>query len=103
MDKEHMDKLRTVADRYGFDKQIIVLFEEMSELQKAVCKYSRTRCGSGGNPSVQKHDIAEEMADVEIMVYQIMYLIGISPERVDEIIGQKLHRQLMRMKGEVQE
>lgn len=99
MNKENMSKLRAVADRYGFEKQIIILFEELSELQKAVCKYSRVMSGSIDDPNILKNNITEEIADVEIMLNQIMYLIGIYQDRVDEIIGQKLNRQMERIKN----
>ena len=46
--------------------QITVAFEEMSELQKELCKYLRGR-GSFEH-------IAEEIADVEIMLEQLKML-----------------------------
>lgn len=51
---------------YGSAPQIAMVFEEMSELQKELCKYLRGR-GSFEH-------IAEEIADVEIMLEQMKML-----------------------------
>ena len=52
--------LQRTLDTYGSAQQIAMVFEEMSELQKELCKYLRGR-GSFEH-------IAEEIADVEIML-----------------------------------
>lgn len=57
---------------YGIETQINMVFEEMSELQKGLCKYLR-----GKEPIVQKLRIAEELADVEIMLEQMKYILGL--------------------------
>lgn len=58
--------LQRALDTYGSSLQIAMVFEEMSELQKELCKYLRGR-GSFEH-------IAEEIADVEIMLEQMMML-----------------------------
>ena len=66
---EHIDEsevLQRALDTYGSLPQIVMIFEEMSELQKELCKYLRGR-GSFEH-------IAEEIADVEIMLEQMMML-----------------------------
>lgn len=50
---------------YGMREQITMVFEEMSELQKELCKYLR------GDDAVTIANIAEEIADVEIMLDQM--------------------------------
>lgn len=55
--------LQRALDTYGSVPQITMVFEEMSELQKELCKYLRGR-GSF------KH-IAEEIADVENITVQL--------------------------------
>ena len=57
------DILRSAIDTYGAVMQITVAFEEMSELQKELCKHLR---GSGS-----QENIAEEIADVEILMEQM--------------------------------
>ena len=58
--------LQRARDTYGSSMQIVVMMEEMSELQKELCKYLRGR-GSFEH-------IAEEIADVEIMLEQMKML-----------------------------
>lgn len=58
--------LQRALDTYGSTMQIVVVFEEVSELQKELCKYLRGR-GSFEH-------IAEEIADVEIMLEQMKML-----------------------------
>ena len=62
------DIFRSAIDTYGEVMQITVAFEEMSELQKELCKYLR---GSGS-----QENIAEEIADVEIMMEQMKMLFN---------------------------
>lgn len=58
--------LRRALDTYGSCAQVMMVFEEMSELQKELCKYLRGR-GSFEH-------IAEEIADVEITLEQMKLL-----------------------------
>lgn len=58
--------LQRALDTYGSVPQITMAFEEMSELQKELCKYLR------GRGSLEH--IAEEIADVEIMLEQMKML-----------------------------
>lgn len=63
---DESEVLQRALDTYGSLPQIVMIFEEMSELQKELCKYLRGR-GSFEH-------IAEEIADVEIMLEQMMML-----------------------------
>ena len=82
---------RAIADHYGIDSQVLIAIEEMSELTKELCKhvrkYHRTR------------EIAEEIADVSIMIEQLISLFGVESQ-VSEIIDFKLNRQLDRIEKE---
>lgn len=62
--KTFLDALRV----FGSQNQITVALEEMSELQKEFCKYLRN------DSSFSYANIAEEMADVEIMLDQMKIL-----------------------------
>lgn len=55
-------------DTYGAQAQTMMCMEEMSELQKELCKHAR------GADNV--HQIAEEIADVRIMLDQMELLHG---------------------------
>ena len=60
--------MRAAIDEYGTDMQIIVACEEMSELQKELCKALRDK------PRFSA--LAEEMADVEIMLDQLKMIFA---------------------------
>lgn len=71
MDNEEIYQL--AVKKWGPTLQFIMLFEEMSELQKACTKYLREQ-GS-------KQEIIEEIADVQIMLEQLMVMLDI-PEKL---------------------
>lgn len=58
--------LETALSAYGSEIQRIVAIEELSELQKELCKSLRGQ--------TDKQHIAEEIADVQIMMEQMMIL-----------------------------
>lgn len=64
--------LQAAIDQYGVYAQCLMLFEEMAELQKEVCKNFR-----GADNTEQ---IAEEIADVEIMLAQVKMMFDIAEE-----------------------
>ena len=57
---------KAALEAYGAVSQTNMMFEEMSELQKELCKNAR---GKRNNL-----DIAEEIADVQIMLEQMIVL-----------------------------
>lgn len=66
---EYIDEsevLQRALDTYGSRAQVVMVFEEMSELQKELCKYLRGKYSQA--------NIAEEIADVEIMLEQMKML-----------------------------
>lgn len=75
---------------WGKEAQIAMVFEEMSELQKELCKHLRGKDTTQG--------IAEEIADVEIMLCQMKLLFGIE-SLVKERRGDKVTRLLERLEG----
>ena len=81
------DDLQVIADFYGLDSQRNILIEEMAELTQALIKTTRI-----GEFAID--DVKEEMADVEIMLYQIKYLLGIN---TDIVIDYKVNRQMSRI------
>lgn len=86
--------IRHAIDTFGEQNQIIVAIEELSELQKELCKLLRG----------QYHitNMSEEMADVEIMLEQLKVIFG-NRENVDNWKPTKLLRLRLRVvnfKGE---
>ena len=86
------ERIKTIADHYGIENQMRQLAEECSEL--AVEANHSARKGT----TVK---IIEEIADVLIMMQQVIYLSGIDRKDIDEVIDYKLNRQLERIGKEV--
>ncbi len=95
MNKESIQK---IADHYGYESQSRQLIEEMAELTQAINKAWRCRYDYEDRIE-KKRDIAEEIADVTIMIEQMKYLLQISDADIDKIVEQKIYRQLQRIKG----
>ena len=80
-----------IADHYGIEKQLHQLAEECSELAVEASHSARK------GVTVK---IIEEMADVLLMIEQIVYLSGIAIEDIDECISFKIDRQMKRIEAE---
>lgn len=70
-------------EHYGFDTQLIVTVEELSEAQKELCKFFRCE----GNMD----HIAEEIADAFIMLEQAERILKIT-DKVTEKMREKVSR-----------
>ncbi|MBZ4656499.1 MAG: hypothetical protein JG759_1047 [Thermoanaerobacter sp.] len=77
-EKDKCKLYRQALEKWG-TAQIIIAFEEMAELQKKLCKALRGK--------ENRIEIAEEIADVEIMLAQMKILFGIEE-------GVRRHKQL---------
>ena len=91
-DNEAENRIKQIADHYGIKEQLRQLAEECCEL--AVEANHSARKGT----TVK---IIEEIADVAIMMEQIIYLVGIDRKDIDEVIDYKLNRQIERIGKEV--
>lgn len=87
LDDETLDEMRTLCSRalraWGAEMQSVVAAEELSELQKELCKSVRGEDNADA--------IAEEIADVQIMLEQMMLLHDCRDD-VDEWRRRKLER-----------
>lgn len=89
-----------IAEHYGVDIQMQQLIEEMSELTKAICKYFRSN--GKGQPipdytkSIVKENLIEELADVKLVLDQVVFLLGCN-EEVLEVMKEKINRTFGRM------
>lgn len=81
---------REALDQYGLRAQTMMVFEEMAELQKELCKRSR-----GAD---NKANIAEEIADVLIMLEQMILAYNCAG-MVQVQIGEKLRRLKKRLEA----
>lgn len=81
-DKEFEDTIRLAIKTYGKEAQTQMLFEEMAELQNALCKLARNR-GTADQ-------VCEEIADVMIMCLQMAHIYG--TKRVEQMAQYKIRR-----------
>lgn len=82
-----------IACHYGYTAQSNILIEECAELTQAICKLRR----AWSNERLE--NVKEELADVFIMARQFRVMLG--ADDIDEIISQKLDRQIERIADEV--
>lgn len=79
---------RRAIDTYGEEPQLWMVIEEMSELAKEICKFMRgKRCPV---------DIADEIADVTIMLEQATMIFG-----VDDLVREHIDAKVERLKERV--
>jgi hypothetical protein len=78
------ETLKRVIDTYGDEAQLIVAVEELSELTKAITKHLRGK----GDPV----NIAEEIADVEIMLEQLKLIFPYIVDDIEEWKQVKIER-----------
>lgn len=91
-----MTDIEKIALHYGFDSQSRQTIEEMAELTVALSKMHRKYSKENLD------NIIEELADVQIMIEQMMFLTS-SKNEVEQIMEQKIKRQLARIKEEQNE
>ena len=78
------EKLLEIIAFYGYEKQKLKAIEEMSELTKAICKDDR-------------ENIIKELADVKIMIAQLMLIYNIDVEEVFKVMDSKVERTMNRI------
>ena len=104
------EAIKKIADTYGYDAQSRQCIEEMAELTQAINKFWRKQmmCGFVSLDEIKEEEteksklsdekgyqnLIEEIADVQIMLWQMAYLLNAD---VAPIIEQKLDRQLERI------
>lgn len=84
MTDEQKEILKEAIKHYGAQMQVNVAIEEMSELTKELCKSVRNNANYA--------NIAEEIADVTIMLEQLKIIFALSPKAIEDIKDYKLRR-----------
>ena len=85
-------KVKKIADYYGLKNQMKQLAEECCELSVEALHYTRERGGT--------ERLFEEMADVLIMIQQVIHLLGCGREDIEKYAEFKIDRQLRRIEKE---
>ena len=94
-----MGILDKAVEKYG-ERQLDQCQEELAELIVAISKYKRA-VAKGLYKDKALTDVIEEIADVTIMINQVMMLLNISNTEVNNIEITKLNRLEKRMHSEV--
>ena len=98
--------IKQIADKYGYDAQSRQLIEECAELTQAVNKLWRLEQKQNRtitqdiDLSFAKEHLVEELADVSIMVEQMLYLLDCKGDFEIEK-AKKIKRQLGRMESNI--
>ena len=93
MKKEEREQIYQEAwTKYGPKMQMTVAIEEMSELQKEICKMLRNNSMEANAP------LAEEIADVYIMLEQLIFFFTLD-KWVSVYMNAKIDRLRRRMQG----
>lgn len=88
--------LQECVDTYGAEAQVDMAVEEMSELTKALLKYRRKEAQDSKDLEAARENILEEVADVIIMLTQLIMIYG-GRDLVQETIENKVDRQIKRL------
>ena len=80
-----------IVEHYGSENQKLKAVEELCELQEALLKEINKRDEIG---------IVEELADVHIMLAQLMVIYDVDREDLLDMVKYKLQRQYQRMQFE---
>ena len=97
-----MNSVEKIARHYGVDAQSRQAIEEMAELTQAITKFWRYKGDDAQILRGLRGHIAEEIADVKVMLEQLEILFDVKNE-VAENRSHKIFRQLDRIgkeKGE---
>lgn len=97
------EDLLKIIKHYGVNAQQRQFAEEVFELQEAIIEYENSGCYDEEDSVEFVNHIAEEIADVMIMLNQFKAYYGIPNETILVFMRGKVDRQLERIKNEVKE
>ena len=85
MKLEQIEMVKKIFSKYGEEEQALKSIEELAELQRAIVRKDLKK-------------MEEEIADVFIMLNQLLLFQGINKEAVLDLVDYKLKRQIERIK-----
>ena len=100
------DDLLKIINHYGLDKQLKYIHSEYFELDEAIIQKEYPAIAKGHKNDeldrLENNHIAEEIADVLVMLKQIQYYYDIGDDVVELVMKSKIARQLKRIEDEVE-
>ena len=98
------NKLLQIVDYYGLLNQLKYIQTEYFELTEAILDREYDDCTHFEEIEKKyRYHIAEELADIMVMLKQFQYYYSIEDEDIDEIMKFKIDRQLERISKEQME
>ena len=96
------EDLLKIINHYGVIPQLKYFQSEVFELNEAIIEYETLYNNDSTMKQLEacKNHIAEEIADVLVMLNQFRLYYGITDEEVKDIMMSKIERQLERIKNE---
>lgn len=88
------DKLLQIINHYGIENQLKYIHSEYYELDEAILRNENADWGFDEN------EIAEEIADIMVMLKQFQYYYDIEDKQIEDIMNFKIDRQLNRIASE---
>ena len=85
LNKQMNEQAQAVLQKYGASNQADKICEELSELLTALFHYDRDK--------ITREDLICEIADVEIMLTQLKYMVCDSSEEYTKVLEKKLEKQ----------
>ena len=97
------EKLLKIINHYGIIPQLKYFQSEVFELNEAIIRHNEIEESGlyrSSDESFAREHIIEEIADVDVMLNQFIEYYGISYNDINEIMEQKIERQLERIEKE---
>ena len=91
---------QNIIDYYGLINQLDQLMEECGELIAACNHYKRALIGNDKRQRfVREESLKTEMADVIVVLDQVLRRMNVTPEVLNFMAEQKINRQLARIRN----
>ena len=93
-------ELLKIIGTYGISNQLKYIHSEYFELDEAILEYEKASEWTPSMVENWKKHIAEELADVMVMLKQFQYYFDIEDSEIEKIMVEKIQRQLKRIDEE---
>ena len=93
--KRRREMMEHIVGSRGMERMSVIAMEEPAELIQSVSKVLRYGCDG-----TYRDSLAEEMADVRIILGELSIMYGIRDEEIEHIMERKLQREMARIVAE---
>ena len=94
------NQLKQIIERYGVMKQLKYIHSEYFELDEAIIDNETLKNEPIADKKYLINHIAEEIADVMVMLEQFRLYYGIDKETIQDLMEYKTQRQIERIENE---